>query len=117
MIGTWCRSLRRDAKSTIDEVDRATNGKLDINKIMELDLEIGKMIGRIQERIKDLKRKPDPAYGELLDELGKRHERLVNILLLQGNKTVQTNRTNLIIKCPYQNIGKQEYQATQRINS
>lgn len=96
MVPTWFRWLRRDARLIIDEVDKETKGKLDI---------------------KDLKKKPDSVYGQLLDELNKRHYRLCNLLILQSKKIVETKKTNLIIRCPYQNIAKQDYKTTQKIDS
>lgn len=117
MVSTWFRWLQRDAELTIEEVDKATNGKLDMNKIMELHLQVGKMIGRIEERIKDLKRKPKPIYAELLDELEKRHHRLCNVLALQNNQSVGRQRTNLFIRCPYQNMVKQEHTMIRKDNA
>lgn len=108
MIPTWFRWLQSDAKQMIEEVDKATNGKLDMNKIKKLQWQVGKMGGRIEERVKDLKRKPKPIYAELLDELEKRHYRLGNIIAMQTNQSIERQRTNFVIRCPYQNIVKQE---------
>ena len=102
------RWLQRDAKLTIQEIDKAMNGRLDVNKIIKLHLEVGKMIGRIEERVKDLKKKPKPIYSELLSELEKRHHRLCNILVLESSKKVQEQKSNLSIRCPYQYIVEPE---------
>lgn len=109
MIPTWFRWLQRDAKQMIEEVDKATNGKLDMNKIMKLQWQVGKMGGRIEERVKDLKRKPNPIYAELLSELEKRHYRVGNIIAMQKNQSETMQRRNLVIRCPYQNVVKQEH--------
>lgn len=108
MIPTWFRWLQRDAKLIIEEVDKAINGKLDVDKIIDLQWQVGNMGGRIQERVKDLKRKPNPIYAELLSELKKRHYRLGNIIAMQKNQSEGMKRKNLVIRCPYQSIVKQE---------
>lgn len=109
MIPTWFRWLRRDAKRMIEEVDKAINGKLDVDKIIDLQWQVGNMGGRIQERVKDLKGKPNPIYAELLDELKKRHYRLGNIIVMQKNQSEVMQRRNLVTRGPYQSIVKQQH--------
>lgn len=116
MIPTWFRWLQRDAKLIIEEVDKATNGKLDMDNIIELQWQVGKMGGRIEERVKDLKRKPNPIYAELLNELKKRHYRLGNIIAMQKNQLEARQKRNLVIRCPYQSIVKQEYAMVRKDN-
>lgn len=116
MIPIWFRWLQRDAKRMIEEVDKATNGKLDMNKIMELQWQLGKMGGRIEERVKDLKEKPNPIYAELLDELEKRYYRLYDVIAMQKNQSEAMQRRNLVIRCPYQNVVKQEHTMVRKEN-
>ena len=116
MIPTWFRWLQRDAKLMIGEVDKAITGKLDMDNIIELQWQVGKMGGRIEERVKDLKRKPNPIYAELLNELKKRHYRLGKIIAMQKKQLEVSQMRNLVIRCPYQRIVKQEHTMARKDN-
>ncbi|MGL4737479.1 MAG: hypothetical protein ACRCW2_08520 [Cellulosilyticaceae bacterium] len=114
MIGVRCRWLQRDARRVILKADKAINGKLEMNTIKELVLEVGQMMGRIEERIKDLKQEPKPVYGELLRELEKRYCRLWEFIEMQNNKPSKLRNTNFIVRCPYQRTLEQEKELVKR---
>lgn len=90
------RYLRQDAERILSQVDHATKGQINMQQIKNFYFEVGRIVGRVEERIKDLvkyspKRKD---YVDLLEQLEKRCDKLSGLLDRYGCKQEETQHTN-----------------------